>query len=425
MYSVEESTLEALPPVEASLTVPTGETPTQTEPENVAPAPVPTIPELDENSSISLMEQLLNSPSSLPGKFQYGQVLEGIVMYKDRDELLVDVGAKSEGIVPSRELQTVTTEEMKEIQVGSPILVFVVLPENQDGLTVLSVDKAKLEKTWRKLEKQSEANEIVLGEVLGYNKGGLLVNLEGVRGFIPSSQVSGLSGSSEEARQSEMTRRVNSTIPLKILEVDRGRNRLILSERLAAQEQRDSQKERLMNELEQGQVREGVVTTLVDFGAFVNIGGADGLVHLSELSWSRVNHPSELLKVGDLVKVLVLNIDDKKKKIALSIKRNQPEPWNLVANTYQVGQLLQATITQVANFGAFARITDGVEGLIHVSELAEQRVNHPGDVVKEGEVVTVRLISIDLPRKRLGLSIKQANENYQTDQIDDREPVLA
>ena len=427
MNSVEDR-IEALPTQEAS---PVDEI---LEPVTPAAEPEVTTPvnnsfELDENSEVSLMEQLLRNPASLPGKFQYGQVVEGMLMFKDRDEWLVDVGAKSEGIVPNREMQTMTSAEMQELKVGNNVLVFVVQPENQEGQVVLSVDKAKLEKTWRKLEKQQEANEVVEGEVLGYNKGGLLISVEGVRGFVPSSQVSGLgAASSETARQSELTRLVNTRLPLKIIEVDRGRNRLILSERMAAQEQREVQKDRLMSELEAGQTRDGVVTTLTDFGAFVNIGGADGLVHLSELSWSRVNHPREVLKVGDQIKVYVLNIDDKKRKVALSLKRTQPEPWTQIATTYEVGQLLPATITQVTTFGAFARIADGVEGLIHVSELAENRVNQPSDVVKEGDQVTVRLISIDLQRKRLGLSLKQAaveDWQEQLSQNEEREPVLA
>jgi small subunit ribosomal protein S1 len=222
-----------------------------------------------------------------------------------------------------------------------------------------------------------------------------------------------LTAGTDAAKQSEMTRLVNSKMPLKIIEINRHRNRLILSERQAAQEQRDAQKDRLMAELEQGQVRDGVVTSICDFGAFVDIGGADGLVHLSELSWSRINHPNELLKVGEKVKVYVLSVDDAEKKVALSIKRTQPEPWSQVMAKYQPGQLVEGTITQLANFGAFARIADGIEGLIHVSELAEGRVQHPRSVVKEGDTVTLRIIRIDPQRKRMGLSLKRAAEGYE------------
>lgn len=364
---------------------------------------------------LSLMEQLLNEPTSNLKALHYGEVIEGIVMYRDRDEILVDIGAKSEGIVPNKELQSLTPEDLQEIKVGDGILVFVVQAENQDGHAVLSLDKAKMEKSWRRLQKQFEGGEIIEAEVTGYNKGGLLVNLEGVRGFVPASQVSGLATGSDAAKQSEMTRLVNNKLPLKIIEINRHRNRLILSERQAAQEQRDAQKDRLMSELIPGQVREGEVTSICDFGAFVDIGGADGLVHLSELSWSRINHPSEMLKVNQKVRVYVLSVDEGEKKVALSIKRTQPEPWSQVLETYQLGQLVEGTITQLANFGAFARIADGIEGLIHVSELAEGRVQHPRSVVKEGDVVTLRIIRIDPKSKRMGLSLKRAAPEYEGD----------
>ncbi|HEX2915410.1 MAG TPA: 30S ribosomal protein S1 [Chloroflexia bacterium] len=381
--------------------------------------------ELDENGPVSLMEQLLNDPASQIRNFQYGQVVEGIVMFKDRDEFLVDVGAKSEGVVPNRELQTLSPEQLQEIRVGDNILVFVVQPENQEGHIVLSVDKARMEKSWRRLQQQFEAGEIVEAEVYGLNKGGLLVSIDGVRGFVPSSQVSGLGGSSDNDKQAEMNRLINSRLPLKIIEINRSRNRLILSERQAAQEQRDAQKDRLMNELEVGQVRDGVITTITDFGAFVDIGGADGLVHLSEISWNRVTHPKEVLKPGERVKVYVLNIDESRKKVALSIKRTQPEPWSQIAATYQPGQILKGIITQVTTFGAFARIADGVEGLIHVSELAENRVQTPASVVNVGDEVTVRLISIDPQRKRMGLSIKRAAPDYNSDFAENKESVGA
>lgn len=394
------------------------ETDVSTNPEQIAAPevtgealPVVTV-ELDENGPVSLMEQLLNDPASRPRTFEYGQVLEGTVMFKDREEMLVDIGSKSEGIVPSREFQTLSAAEVEGLHVGDSLLVFVVQSQNQEGYTVLSIDKARLEKVWRNLQVLSEANEIVQGEVVGFNKGGLLVELDGVRGFAPSSQVSGIGNGSDAAKQAELARLVGTKIPLKIIEIDRGRNRLILSERQATQEKRDAQKERLLTELEAGQLREGTVTTICDFGAFVDIGGLDGLVHLSEMSWSRVNHPGELVKAGDRVKVFVLNVDDNRKKVALSIKRTQAEPWSQIAATYQPGQVLQATITQVANFGAFARIADGIEGLIHISELSEERVQHPSSVVKEGDVVNVRLLTLDPQRRRMGLSIRKAAPDY-------------
>ncbi len=366
----------------------------------------------------SLMEQLLNHPSSRLRRLQYGEVVEGTVMYKDRDELLVDIGLKSEGIVPNRELQTLSSQELQEIKIGENVLVFVVLPENQEGQAVLSIDKARREKSWLQLQAQFEAGGLVEAQVSGINKGGLLVTLEGINGFVPTSQISRLGTISEADRQTEMTRLLNTSLLLKIIEVDRNRNRLILSERQAAQERRGVQREHLLTELEVGQVREGVVTNLCNFGAFVDIGGVDGLVFLNELSWNRVAHPSEVLQLGQVVKVQVTRIDEDGKKIALSLKRLQPEPWQQITETYQPGQLVEVTISQVANFGAFARLNEGMEGLIHISELSQEQVAHPGDVVKPGDVVTVRILTLDSQRRRIALSLKQAAPDYENNQAE-------
>jgi small subunit ribosomal protein S1 len=243
-------------------------------------------------------------------------------------------------------------------------------------------------------------------EVTNYNKGGLLVNLDGVRGFVPASQVTEIRGGDDGSKQADMARLIGTKLPLKIIEINRHRNRLILSERQAVQEKRDVMKERLIEELHEGETRRGRVTSITDFGAFVDIGGADGLVHLSELSWSRVKHPSEVLHVGDEIDVYVLGINAQEKKI----KRTQPEPWSRVATIYEVGQLVRGTVTQLANFGAFARIEDGIEGLIHVSELSEQRIGHPRQVVSEGQDLILRIIRIDPARRRMGLSLRRALE---------------
>jgi small subunit ribosomal protein S1 len=258
------------------------------------------------------------------------------------------------------------------------------------------------------LQELHEANEVIEAEVTNYNKGGLLVNLDGVRGFVPASQVTEIRGGDEASKQADMARLIGSSLPLKVIEINRHRNRLILSERQAVQERRDVMKERLIDELSEGEVRKGRVSSICDFGAFVDIGGADGLVHLSELSWSRVRHPSEVLRVGQEVDVYVLGINAQEKKIALSIKRTQAEPWSRVAAAYEVGQLVRGTVTQLANFGAFARIEDGIEGLIHVSELVDDRVSHPKQVVSEGDDLLLRIIRIDPQRRRMGLSLRRA-----------------
>ncbi len=256
----------------------------------------------------------------------------------------------------------------------------------------------------------TKANDVIEAEVVNYNKGGLLVNLDGVRGFVPASQVTEITTGDEQQKQAEMARLIGRTLQLKIIEINRNRNRLILSERQALQERRDEMKEKLIEELTEGEVRRGRVSSICDFGAFVDVGGADGLVHLSELSWSRVKHPSEVLSVGDEIDVYVLGINSEERKIALSIKRTQPEPWSWVATKYEVNQLVLGTVTQLANFGAFARIEDGIEGLVHVSELSEARVEHPRQLVHEGQELILRIIRIDPQRRRMGLSLRRGVE---------------
>ncbi len=358
----------------------------------------------------NLMQQLLDDPSHDYRALKYGDVLDGTVMQRDRDEFLVDIGSKSEGIIPSKEYSTLNSEELGAIRPGDQVLVFVVQAENADGHTVLSIDKARQEKSWRNLQEQYDKNEVLSAQITNYNKGGLLVNLDGVRGFVPASQVTEIRGGDDASKQADMARLVGTSLQLKVIEINRHRNRLILSERMAVQERRDAMKERLIENLKEGETRQGRVSSIADFGAFVDIGGADGLVHLSEISWSRVKHPSEVLKVGDEVNVYVLSVNPTEKKIALSIKRTQPEPWSRVASKYEIGQVVPATVTQLANFGAFARIEDGIEGLIHVSELSDERVNHPREVVQEGQEVMVRIIRIDAQRRRMGLSLRRATE---------------
>lgn len=377
--------------------------------------PVTGMPEMPEASSVtaqgaapSLLEQYLNDPSHDYKTLKYGDVMDGVIMRVDRDELLVDIGSKSEGIVPAKEFSSLSSEEKGALGIGETVLVFVVQPENQEGHAVVSIDRARQEKSWRKLQEIFEANEVIEAEVTNYNKGGLLVNLDGVRGFVPASQVSEIRGGDDASKQADMARLIGTSLPLKVIEINRHRNRLILSERQAVQERRDVMKEKLIEELKEGEVRKGRVSSICDFGAFVDIGGADGLVHLSELSWSRVRHPSEVLRIGQEIDVYVLGINSQEKKIALSIKRTQAEPWSRVAAAYEVGQLVRGTVTQLANFGAFARIEDGIEGLIHVSELTDERITHPKQVVREGQDLILRIIRIDPQRRRMGLSLRRA-----------------
>jgi len=356
------------------------------------------------------MEEMLSAPEYEFRAPQFGDVIDGTITRKDRDELLVDIGSKSEGVISARDFSTLTEEEFEELEVGDKVLVFVTQPESPDGIIGLSIDRARQEKSWRNLQERYENNEVIEAEVVNYNKGGLLVNLDGVRGFVPASQVTEITTGDEQQKQAEMARLIGRTLQLKIIEINRNRNRLILSERQALQERRDEMKEKLIEELTEGEIRRGRVSSICDFGAFVDVGGADGLVHLSELSWSRVKHPSEVLSVGDEVDVYVLGINPDERKIALSIKRTQPEPWSWVATKYEVGQLVLGTVTQLANFGAFARIEDGIEGLVHVSELSDARVEHPRQLVHEGQELILRIIRIDPQRRRMGLSLRRALE---------------
>jgi small subunit ribosomal protein S1 len=369
----------------------------------------------------ALMEQYLQDPANDYYNLQYGDTVDGVIMHIDRDEILVDIGSKSEGVVPGKEMSSLLPEERAELKVGDEVLVFVVQPEDKEGRAVLSLDKARQEKSWRRLQQQFETGDVLQAKVINYNKGGVLVNLDGVRGFVPASQVTGISRGPDAQKQSDMARMVGGSLTLKIIEINRARNRLILSERQAVQEVREARKDEILDTLKEGDVREGTVTSITDFGAFVDIGGADGLVHLSELSWSRVKHPAEILKVGDRVKVYVLNIDNDRKRIALSIKRTQEEPWTTISGRYELGQLVDATITQLASFGAFARLEDGVEGLIHVSEMGDGRIQHPRELVKEGDTVPVRIIRIDPARKRIGLSMRRVegdDGNYPVEDFD-------
>jgi len=348
-----------------------------------------------------------------------GDIVEGVIVRVDRDEILVDIGYKTEGVIRLTELGLEPTST--PLAVGDSVLVYVLQPENKEGNIVLSLARARAQHDWRRAKKQFDDGDLLEAEVIGYNKGGLIVRYGEIRGFVPASQVAELrtrnrqpqgEGETEPKEQLEtrLSKMMGRKLRLKIIEVDQAKNRLILSELAALRQWRDGQKERLLTELLEGDIRQGKVSSLCDFGAFIDLGGADGLVHLSELSWYPVSHPSDVLHVGDQVEVYVLSVDKDKKRIALSLKRLQPEPWTAFTQEHQVGDLVRGTVTKLANFGAFVEVENGIEGLVHVSELTEGRVVHPKSVVKLGEKVMVRIIKIDNARHRLGLSLKQARE---------------
>jgi small subunit ribosomal protein S1 len=349
-----------------------------------------------------------------------GEVREGTIVSVTSTEILIDLGSKTEGVVSGRELERMPRDQLSAIKVGDEVLAYVVNPEDKNGNTILSLTRAQLEKDWREAERLFETQEMFSGDVAGFNKGGLIVRLGRVRGFVPASQLatgrrrrSG-EGQSPEERWRELT---GQTLQLKVIEIDRERNRLILSERAAMREWRKAQKEKLLSELAEGEIRKGEVISLADFGAFVDLGGADGLIHLSELSWKRVNHPREVLNVGDEVEVYVLNVDRDRRRIGLSLKRLQTDPWETVEDKYVVDQLVEGVITKLAKFGAFAHIVgdEEIEGLIHISELSEGHIAHPKEVVKEGQVVTLRIIRIDTDQRRMGLSLKRVDQAEYAD----------
>jgi small subunit ribosomal protein S1 len=363
------------------------------------------------------MAALLEEETAAYPEIRRGEIIEGTVVGTDRDGILVDIGAKSEGIIPPHEMQCLQPEGATRLRAGDKILVSVVQPESQEGQVILSLDRARGERGWRVLQDYMDANEAFEGYVTGSNKGGLLVNVEGVNAFVPLSQiVAGPDRGSPENTQRALSEWVGKTVTLKVIELNRRRNRAILSERSAVQEKRAAEKERLLLELTEGDVKTGRITSIRDFGIFVDIGGADGLVHLSELSWERTpKTPQELFHVGQEVPVYVLKVDNEAKKIALSVRRAQPERWEEIVSGYREGQIVPGQVTKLAPFGAFVRLEGPIEGLIHISELVDRRIAHPKEVVEEGDVVPVKIVRIEYDRHRLGLSLKQARDKAEDD----------
>jgi small subunit ribosomal protein S1 len=357
------------------------------------------------------MAQLLDEAESNYQTLQRGEVVDGIIMKVDRDGLLVNVGQKTEGVVPGREMRSLAPENIDTLAVGDNILVAVVRPETDEGQAILSLDRARGEQSWRKLQDWSEEGRVLEAPVTGYNKGGAIVSVEGLQAFVPLSQLSSVPRTPPGSEENEaLVALVGSNLRLKVIEVNRKRNRAILSERAAVQEQRQVQKAKLLDELMEGEVREGRVSGITNFGVFVDLGGADGLIHISELSWESVRSPEDVVQVGDVLDVWIIKVDREAKRIALSLKRTKPEPWVEIGVRYQVGQVVPATITKLASFGAFARIDGVIEGLIHISELSDRVIGHPKEVVREGDPVNVKIVKMDPDRRRIGLSLKQVEE---------------
>ena len=382
----------------------------------------------DQMSVEEDMSQLLDEMGDIK-PVRRGDIVEGAVMRADEsDGLFVNIGQKSEAHVPANEMRTVETDDITSLA-GGTIIAMVVRPETGDNPAILSVDRAVGEQGWRSLEKAMESGEVIEGKIAGFNRGGSIIEVEGVQGFVPMSQLisvprerfriyqeegANIPAEEREAIQNAQTAEIGRDIQMKVLEVNRSRNRAIFSERQAVQESRDRLKAKLIQELSEGEVRKGMVTGISSFGAFVDLGGADGLIHISELSWSMVNSPEEVVSVGQEVDVYVLRVDAENMKIALSLRRLQPEPWETIHERHNVGDVVDAKVTKLTNFGAFARVEDSIEGLIHISELSARMINHPREVVREGDDVRVKILRIEPERRRLGLSLKQADEggNY-------------
>jgi small subunit ribosomal protein S1 len=418
-----EAEADTTPLSEATITAVADEPAEASESAAAEPAPAPGDAAASGNGSAEpmTMAELLDQPDVEVKSLKHGDVVEGTVVRIDPDEILVDFGGKSEGVVSNRELigrrGRDGDDTRPEIKVGDEVLVYVLQPESPEGHAVLSLRRAGLERKWRAMQERFESGEIVEARVIDHNKGGLIVDL-GVRGFVPISQIVDFPRRPRDEQPRDAAQEiaeklqpfVGRTLRLKILEVNRKANRLILSEKVALYEERREKRDELFSSLQVSQRVKGTVRSIAPFGVFIDLGGIDGLVHKSELSWNKVNNPETAYAIGDEVEAEVIDINHERGRISLSIRRLQPDPWQESVAKYKIGDVIEGTVTKLVNFGAFVRVEEGLEGLIHISELSNQRVAHPGDVVKEGEVLKLKIISLDSERHRLGLSLKQADD---------------
>jgi small subunit ribosomal protein S1 len=341
-----------------------------------------------------------------------GELRESTILSIEPHRIIVDIGAKSEGIVPHEGLERLGKEAVSEMEVGDRVPVYILGPYTADGSMIVSLYQARLEKDWLRAQELFDNGELWEGQVTEYNRGGLIVPFGEIRGFLPISHIEGFPRRPTPTRRmAELAKMVGQRVRLKVIEVDRSHRRLILSEREAQKQWREEQKEKLINELWEGQLWHGRVSKLCDFGAFVDLGGADGLIHISELSWGWVNHPSEVVQVGDEVDVYVLRLDYERKRIGLSLKRLHPDPWARVHERYEIGHLVEGTVISVHDFGAFVRIKEGIDGLLHVSEMRNPPPQDAREIVKEGDKLLLRIISIDGRRHRMGLSLRNIPED--------------
>ena len=335
--------------------------------------------------------------------FEEGDVVTGKVVRIDRDEVLLDIGFKSEGVIPANELSIrKSVDPAGEVDLGEELEALVVSKEDSEGRLILSKKRARFEKAWRKIEAAAETGEPVEGKVIEVVKGGLIIDL-GIRGFLPASLV-------DIRRVQSLDEFTGETLECKVIEINRNRNNVVLSRKAVLQEEQEEARSQILGRLEKGQVVVGRISNIVDFGAFVDLDGIDGLIHISELSWSHVTNPSEVVSIGDEVKVKVLDIDLERQRISLGLKQTQDDPWERFVSTYGPGNVLEGKVTKLVDFGAFVEVLDGVEGLVHISELADRHVENPREVVDVDQVINVKILEIDEERRRVSLSIKRVEE---------------
>ncbi|HEU5390831.1 MAG TPA: 30S ribosomal protein S1 [Streptosporangiaceae bacterium] len=379
--------------------------------------PDSTTPEIAVND-IGSAEDFLAAIDQTIKYFNDGDIVEGVIVKVDRDEVLLDIGYKTEGVIPSRELSIKHDVDPNEVvKVGDEVEALVLQKEDKEGRLILSKKRAQYERAWGTIEAKKEADEVVTGTVIEVVKGGLILDI-GLRGFLPASLV-------EMRRVRDLQPYVGRELEAKIIELDKNRNNVVLSRRQWLEQTQSEVRSEFLNKLAKGQVRTGVVSSIVNFGAFVDLGGVDGLVHVSELSWKHIDHPSEVVEVGQEVTVEVLDVDLDRERVSLSLKATQEDPWRQFARTHQIGQVVPGKVTKLVPFGAFVRVDEGIEGLVHISELAERHVEIPEQVVQVGDEIFVKIIDIDLDRRRISLSLKQANEGTIGEAVgDDFDPTL-
>ncbi len=361
------------------------------------------VPQVAVND-IGTSDEFLAAIDSTIKYFNDGDIVEGTIVKVDRDEVLLDIGYKTEGVIPSRELSIKHDIDPSEVvAVGDSVEALVLQKEDKEGRLILSKKRAQYERAWGTIERIKDEDGVVEGSVIEVVKGGLIIDI-GLRGFLPASLV-------EMRRVRDLQPYVGKTLEAKIIELDKNRNNVVLSRRAWLEQTQSEVRQTFLNQLQKGQIRSGVVSSIVNFGAFVDLGGVDGLVHVSELSWKHIDHPSEVVEVGQEVTVEVLDVDMDRERVSLSLKATQEDPWQHFARTHQIGQVTPGRVTKLVPFGAFVRVEEGIEGLVHISELAERHVEIPEQIVQVGDEIFVKVIDIDLERRRISLSLKQANES--------------